>query len=103
MHVCVCVHACVRAWVNTDIPFDCCCGRYVIIWKKGYQDSEYVQSAVTTKLKGVVYTNFTNIPGLSSRIWDVSDYVVPPQVCCIWLLLATILYHHRYATFGYFW
>ena len=112
MHVCVCVHACV-CWACVGKywrSFDCycaryviLCARYVIIWKKGYQDTEYVQSAVTTKLKGVVYTNFTNILGLSSRIWDVGDYVVPPQVCYIWLLLATMLCHHRYATFSYFW
>ncbi|KAL8591943.1 hypothetical protein ACOMHN_020421 [Nucella lapillus] len=52
---------------------------YVIIWKKGYQDFDEVQSAVTSKLKGVVYTNFTDIPGLASRTWDVADYVIPPQ------------------------
>ncbi|KAL8558176.1 hypothetical protein ACOMHN_064995 [Nucella lapillus] len=56
-----------------------CIVGYVIIWKKGYQDSDEVQSAVTSKLKGVVYTNFTDIPGLASRTWDVADYVIPPQ------------------------
>ena len=58
------------------------CTRFAIVWKKGYQEFENVQSAVTTKLKGVVYTNFSGIPGLDGRIWDVADYVVPPQVCC---------------------
>ncbi|XP_025091164.1 P2X purinoceptor 4-like isoform X2 [Pomacea canaliculata] len=51
---------------------------FAIVYKKGYQEFEDVQSAVTTKLKGVVFTNFTTIPGLDGRIWDVADYVVPP-------------------------
>ena len=62
------------------------CARFAIVWKKGYQEFENVHSAVTTKLKGVVYTNFTNIPGLRHRIWDVADYVVPPQVGYICVL-----------------
>ncbi|XP_076435092.1 P2X purinoceptor 4-like isoform X2 [Babylonia areolata] len=51
---------------------------YVIVWKKGYQEVDEVQSAVTTKLKGTVYTNDSAIPGIDGRIWDVADYVVPP-------------------------
>ena len=54
----------------------------MIVWKKGYQEFDQVESVVTTKVKGVVYTNFTNhsIPDPANRLWDVPDYVIPPQV-----------------------
>ena len=81
---------------------------YVIVYQKGYQKFDKVTSAVTTKLKGrnrnagarrgfnmtsrrpisgVVFTNFTDdelvgVPlpwkPLYRRIWDATDYVVPP-------------------------
>ena len=63
--------------------------RYAIVYKKGYQEFDDVQGAVTSKVKGVVYTNFTHVPGLDGRIWDVADYVIPPQVQMfdvLWLL-----------------
>lgn len=47
------------------------------MWEKGYQESDSVVSSVTTKVKGVTMTNTT---GLGPRIWDVADYVIPPQV-----------------------
>lgn len=58
---------------------------YVIVWNKGYQQFSGINSSVTTKLKGVVSTNFTDEqfvvpnPEIYRRIWDVSEYVVPPQ------------------------
>jgi len=61
----------------------------VIIYQKGYQQFDEVESAVTTKLKGVAYTNFSDeelvgVPPewkhLYRRIWDVTDYVVPPGI-----------------------
>ncbi|XP_038059541.1 P2X purinoceptor 4-like [Patiria miniata] len=59
---------------------------YAIIYKKGYQSTDDVISSVTTKVKGVIYTNITDWPDLLitdttpyNRIWDVSDYVIPPQ------------------------
>lgn len=58
---------------------------YVIWWKKGYQEFDKVVSATTTKLKGIAVTNCTElnitVPGgvNGTRIWDVADYVVPPQ------------------------
>jgi hypothetical protein len=55
--------------------------RYAIVWKKGYQEFDDVQSAVTTKLKGVVYVNHTEYPDITTSVWDVAEYVVPPQVC----------------------
>ncbi|PAA66870.1 hypothetical protein BOX15_Mlig014818g1 [Macrostomum lignano] len=57
---------------------------YVIGWvmlrEKGYQSFETVVSGVTTKLKGLEYTNFTEIPSIGDRIWDVADWAVPPQM-----------------------
>ncbi|TRY75115.1 hypothetical protein TCAL_08494 [Tigriopus californicus] len=57
---------------------------YVIVYQRGYQQFDPVESAVTTKLKA--YTNFTDdemagVPPewryLYRRVWDVTDYVVP--------------------------
>jgi P2X purinoceptor 4 len=58
---------------------------YVIWWEKGYQEFDAAVSASTTKLKGISLTNFSDLnisihggfDGL--RLWDVADYVVPPQ------------------------
>ncbi|XP_064612212.1 P2X purinoceptor 4-like isoform X2 [Liolophura sinensis] len=52
---------------------------FAIVYKKGYQEFDNVQSSVTTKVKGVVFTNLTDVPGIGARIWDVADYVVPSQ------------------------
>ncbi|XP_075760745.1 P2X purinoceptor 5 isoform X3 [Pelodiscus sinensis] len=50
---------------------------WVFIVKKGYQDSDTsIQSSVITKLKGVAFTNTSE---LGERLWDVADYVIPPQ------------------------
>lgn len=51
---------------------------FAIIFKKGYQDFDNVQSVVTTKVKGIVMVNTTAYPDIQP-IWDVADYVVPPQ------------------------
>jgi len=56
-------------------------------WEGGYQDKDQAISATTTKLKGIALTNCTqlNISTIhgavdGNRIWDVADYVMPPQV-----------------------
>ncbi|XP_016157816.1 PREDICTED: P2X purinoceptor 4 isoform X3 [Ficedula albicollis] len=49
---------------------------WVFLWEKGYQETDAVVSSVTTKVKGVTLTN-TSL--LGARIWDVADYVIPPQ------------------------
>jgi len=56
-------------------------------WNGGYQDKDSVVSATTTKLKGIALANCTqlNITTIhggvdGNRIWDVADYVTPPQV-----------------------
>lgn len=51
---------------------------FAIIFKKGYQDFDNVQSVVTTKVKGIVMVNTTVHPDIQP-IWDVADYIVPPQ------------------------
>jgi len=59
--------------------------RYAIVYKKGYQATDYVDSVVTTKVKGTIYTNLSNtelgVPkkyaDLYNRIWDPTDYVFP--------------------------
>ena len=51
--------------------------RYVCVWEKGYQDTDSILSSVTTKVKGIAVTNTSE---LGLRIWDVADYIIPPQV-----------------------
>lgn len=60
---------------------------FAIVYKKGYQEFSAVESSVTTKVKGVVFTNFSDDEFNSNiihrewyrRIWDVADYVIPPS------------------------
>uniref|UniRef100_A0A8C5WV04 Uncharacterized protein n=1 Tax=Laticauda laticaudata TaxID=8630 RepID=A0A8C5WV04_LATLA len=52
--------------------------RWVFMVKKGYQEVDTsIQSSVITKVKGVAFTNTSE---MGKRIWDVVDYVMPPQV-----------------------
>eukprot|EP00045_Choanoeca_perplexa_P015391 m.192992 g.192992 ORF g.192992 m.192992 type:complete len:448 (-) comp16971_c0_seq4:56-1399(-) len=59
---------------------------YGIVYQKGYQERDSAVSSVTSKVKGVAVTceNLT-ISSMSEcqaddiRVWDTSDYVVPPQ------------------------
>ena len=60
---------------------------FVLVYKKGYQETGAVVSAVTAKLKGNLLTSFTaeelvgvreEWRGLYSRVWDTTDLVVPP-------------------------
>ena len=67
--------------------------RYVIIYEKGYQSTNIGLASVTTKLKGTALTNLSievpvkvndqiiqNTLYNGPRIWDSSDYVIPPEV-----------------------
>ncbi|XP_058559814.1 P2X purinoceptor 5 isoform X7 [Neofelis nebulosa] len=50
---------------------------WVFLVKKGYQDTDTsLQSSIITKVKGVTFTNTSE---LGERLWDVVDYVIPPQ------------------------
>ena len=59
-----------------------------MIWEKGYQKTGPVQSAVTTKLKGAslfngsqdFMVNCVNESSDDGVVFDVGDYVIPPQV-----------------------
>ena len=59
--------------------------RYVIVYKKGYQEFQEPYSSVTTKVKGLSLTNLTRsgpeFPLYGGvHVWDSSDVVVPPEV-----------------------
>lgn len=60
-----------------------------MILPKKYQVFENVESAVHTQVKGVLYTNYSrqHIRGISNRVWDVADYVIPPQVSSYFVTL----------------
>ena len=58
-----------------------------MIYQKGYQETGEIESAVTCKVKGIIKTDFSdekliNVRDswkyLYNRIWDVTDFVVPP-------------------------
>lgn len=81
VHPFTCVHGwfgwgeslkCWQTWQDVV----CVSCRWVFIYEKGYQSTDTAVSSVFTKMKGVGYTNVNG----SERVWDVSDYVFPPQV-----------------------
>ncbi|XP_063809765.1 P2X purinoceptor 1 isoform X2 [Pseudophryne corroboree] len=49
---------------------------WVFLYEKGYQDVDDIISSVSIKFKGIAVTNIENI---GTEIWDVADYVFPPQ------------------------
>lgn len=56
--------------------------RYVIVYKKGYQEFQEPYSSVTTKVKGVSLTNLSQQLALYGgvHVWDSADFVIPPEV-----------------------
>ena len=55
--------------------------RFAIVLEKGYAEFEDVLSTVTTKVEGLDYTDGAGIyENVGNRVWDSSDYVIPPQV-----------------------
>ncbi|XP_044850006.1 P2X purinoceptor 5 isoform X1 [Mauremys mutica] len=66
-----------------------CSHWWVFVVKKGYQDSDTsIQSSVITKLKGVAFTNTSE---LGERLWDVADYVIPPQGENIFFVMTNLI------------
>nr|XP_060612823.1 P2X purinoceptor 5 [Anolis sagrei ordinatus] len=66
---------------------------YVVGWvfvaRKGYQEVDAsIQSSVITKVKGVA---FTNSSGMGERLWDVADYVVPPQGESVFFVMTNLI------------
>lgn len=51
-----------------------------MIGRGGHQVTESVLSSVTTEVKGIAQTNTTE---LGEQIWDVADYIIPPQVVVV--------------------
>ncbi|KAI1900689.1 hypothetical protein AGOR_G00052490 [Albula goreensis] len=49
---------------------------YVCVIQQGYQETDSVISSVTTKVKG---TALAKIPNLGEQVFDVADYIIPPQ------------------------
>ncbi|XP_028564443.2 P2X purinoceptor 1 [Podarcis muralis] len=49
---------------------------WVFLYEKGYQSKDGIISSVSVKLKGLTLTNTSEI---GPHIWDVADYVFPPQ------------------------
>ena len=66
--------------------------RYAIVYKKGYQKFDEGLSSVTTKVKGIAYTNLslhfpvkyknktTRVFNQGPQTWDSADYVTPAEV-----------------------
>ncbi|XP_037666567.1 P2X purinoceptor 5 isoform X2 [Choloepus didactylus] len=62
---------------------------WVFVVKKGYQDTDTsLQSAVITKVKGVAFTNTSE---LGERLWDVADYVIPPQGESVFFVVTNLI------------
>ncbi|XP_078235282.1 P2X purinoceptor 5 isoform X1 [Pogona vitticeps] len=62
---------------------------WVFVVKKGYQDTDTsLQSSVITKVKGVAFTNTSELGG---RLWDVADYVIPPQGESVFFVMTNLI------------
>ncbi|RXN07823.1 P2X purinoceptor 4 [Labeo rohita] len=49
---------------------------WYVFLRQGHQDTDSVVSSVTTKVKGIALTNSSE---LGEQIWDVADYIIPPE------------------------
>ncbi|KAM3610976.1 uncharacterized protein V6R79_011580 [Siganus canaliculatus] len=61
---------------------------YVCVVQKAYQETDSVISTVTTKVKGFVYINKSEV---DHQFWDVADYVIPPQADNSFFVLTNLI------------
>ncbi|KAI1300156.1 P2X purinoceptor 4 [Halotydeus destructor] len=73
---------------------------YAIIYEKGYQSTSPIESAVSTKVKGVASTvtlgdDVFQIPierhQLYRRPWDIADYQIPPSETNAFFVLTNVV------------
>ncbi|XP_069789417.1 P2X purinoceptor 4a isoform X2 [Narcine bancroftii] len=49
---------------------------WVFVWEKGYQEFDSSIASITTKVKGIAFTNSNQ---LEEHLWDAADYIIPVQ------------------------
>nr|XP_025033766.1 P2X purinoceptor 1 isoform X3 [Pelodiscus sinensis] len=64
---------------------------WVFLYEKGYQSEDGIISSVSVKLKGLTVTN---ISGMGPRVWDVADYVFPPQGDSSFVVMTNVIITH---------
>ncbi|XP_006029213.1 P2X purinoceptor 1 [Alligator sinensis] len=64
---------------------------WVFLYEKGYQSRDGIISSVSVKLKGLA---LTNISGMGPHIWDVADYVFPPQGDSSFVVMTNFIITH---------
>jgi hypothetical protein len=88
----------VSAVADCDVMVACACplsrftstthDSFVLVYKKGYQETDQLVGSTTTKVKGIGYScratvgnpyGKCNISEPDTLVWDPTDYVVPPQ------------------------
>lgn len=57
--------------------------RYIVVWKKGYQQVQEPRGTSVIKVKGVAKVNGSEtlfMNDANEYIWDVAEYEIPPIV-----------------------
>ncbi|KAJ6655723.1 hypothetical protein lerEdw1_004776 [Lerista edwardsae] len=64
---------------------------WVFLYEKGYQSTDTIVSSVSVKLKGLTVTNSSE---MGPHIWDVADYVFPPQGDSSFVVMTNFIVTH---------